>query len=56
MDMMERSKAKNKAALSKIVSNLKLEGDGVECPQCKEVWNRLTPKGVCFDCANPKWE
>lgn len=51
MDMMNRSKAKNKYALDEIVKRLiPADGIAVKCPECHVEWNRLTPSGVCVNC------
>ena len=53
MGMMERSQRKNKAAIDAIVRRLVPADDrSVTCPACEVGWNRLTPDGVCVDCAD----
>jgi len=50
MELMEISKRKNKTALDSILKRFPVASDGVTCPVCYVVWNKLTPNGICIDC------
>ena len=39
----------NKQTLKRILQNLDT-GNSVTCLKCSEVWNRLTPTGICYNC------
>lgn len=54
MELMNKSKWKNKKALEGILKSLAPQGEFVKCPVCSGEWNKLTPEGMCFDCQESK--
>lgn len=53
MDMMKRSQHWNEVCLNSILSKIQPDASQpkwVQCPTCKQEWNKLGETGVCLDC------